>query len=583
MTSGQEISEGVFEYSVSEIGEITPDSVDIDLDIFPDLSRTRIHYWKSDWGSEWAPVVVSALETVEIFTSAGRSSKGFHPFVIVEDGEIAAIVAIAFSGNWKIGVSKTGQTLRVNGGLSSFNNEVPRNLKPSDFPKAYVSISTSGVHVASRQLTSAMRKISNRGPRKMKMEWNTWWPYEDVAIDQETFLRNAKVAASVGLDVAVMDAGWFGPSDKSTHWFNFRGDWGLVNSERFPEGIEVLAEKTRELGIEFGIWIEFEALGELAQLNIQEPSFMAQSISGDQIKDLGYICFGNPRARDYAFKSLAHLVEAYGVTWIKIDFNVDPGAGCQRVDHGHDEHDGLLRHINALYEGLDEFHSRFPGVIVEACSSGGLRWDLELSQHVDVGFPSDTDWPEHALSCFWASSQFFPAEQLLVWCDSQWLGDHVHQNFTVAELGDTDHLDFILAITLLGAFGLSQRLEDFSAKSQKKLARYCSLYVEHFRPRHQIGMSVAHLTNQPERELAGERQVAFALETPGFESIVMGFTLPGARGSKVLEYVSSHIKSTTRVRDLMKGEVSDVQVHEGKIIFEIGPIENQARILILEN
>jgi alpha-galactosidase len=583
MSQRIEITQGVQEYSVSQVGDTTPYSIDETFGLFKDLANTRIHYWTSDWGSEWEPVVLPFSNTFEIHTIAGRSSKGFHPFIIIEDGSNATIIAVAFSGNWKLKIGQVGELLQVQGGVSSIEGEVALNLQPEDFPKVYVSTSALGIQAASNQLTAAMRKISTRGPRKMKMEWDPWWPYEDLGMNQEAFLRNARVAAEVGIDVALMDAGWFGPPDRSSHWFDYRGDWDLINYDRFPGGIGVLAEKTRELGIEFGIWIEFEALGELAQLNIQEPSFMAQSIQGTEIINLGYICFANPLAQDFAFRSMSNLVESYGVTWIKMDFNVDPGVGCQRIDHGHTRHDGLLRHNNALYEVLDKFHDRFPDVIVEACSSGGLRWDLGLAQHVDVGFSSDTDWPEHALACFWASSKFFPVEQLLGWCDSQWRGDHIHQNFTVEDLGDTDHLDFILSISLLGAFGVSQRLEDFSKVARAKLATYCSLYVEQFRPRYQAETNIVHLTGQPQRELLGERQVAFALETSGFKTLIMAFTLPGAIATKMITYASPEIKPGSLLRDLITGDLVAAQIDVGSLTLELGPEENQARILVLEN
>ncbi len=72
---------------------------------FRDLAITSIHYWSSDWGSEWSPHIVSAASSVEIAVTAGRSSKGHHSFVIIEDGNQAYFLAVAWSGNWRICVN----------------------------------------------------------------------------------------------------------------------------------------------------------------------------------------------------------------------------------------------------------------------------------------------------------------------------------------------------------------------------------------------------------------------------------------------------------------------------------------------
>ena len=69
---------------------------------FDDLALARIHYWSSDWGTEWTPHHVSAELPLEIGVTAGRSSKGHHPFIIIEDGPCAHFLAVAWSGNWQI-------------------------------------------------------------------------------------------------------------------------------------------------------------------------------------------------------------------------------------------------------------------------------------------------------------------------------------------------------------------------------------------------------------------------------------------------------------------------------------------------
>ena len=75
--------------------------------------------------------------------------------------------------------------------------------------------------------TELARLTATSTPRRAPIltEWNHWWPYEDVEIDEDTFLAEAEVAAGLGLEIAVLDAGWFGASSADSSWHDQRGDW----------------------------------------------------------------------------------------------------------------------------------------------------------------------------------------------------------------------------------------------------------------------------------------------------------------------------------------------------------------------
>ena len=254
-------------------------------------------------------------------------------------------------------------------------------------------------------------------------EWNHWWPYEDAEIDEETFLAEASVAADLGLEVAVLDAGWFGRPEASSDWVAERGDWHRVNTARFPHGLAWLAEETRRRGIDFGIWIEAEAIGPGATVAAEHPEIVARTADGS----LGYVCLGSPAGRTHVHDHVARLIAETGARWIKWDFNLDPGSGCRRGDHGHDADDGLLRHYLGLYAVLDRLRAAHPDTIFEACSSGGLRIDAGLAAHVDGFFLSDPDWTEHHLTCLWGAARLLPPRQLLHWPQSEWRGEHRFQ------------------------------------------------------------------------------------------------------------------------------------------------------------
>ena len=520
---------------------------------FPDLSTTRIHYWSSDWGTEWTPHIQSADQPIDITVEAGRSSKGYHPFLILEDGEHSYILAIMWSGNWSLKTVVSENSLTVSIESDNPNLDVLTH-----------TLNHGGMDAASRALITSFRAIDTRHSHpRLKMEWNSWWPYEDVDVNERIIIDNAKMAKEIGLEVAVLDAGWFGTSDASSHWHDYRGDWDDVNSVRFPRGLAFLGDAVRSQGIDFGIWIEIEALGVKSRTAIEFPDLMAKCDG----EDLGYLCFGNSYGYHWATRQIQQLIDTCKATWLKIDFNVDPKKGCNRDDHGHPHDRGLLTHIDSLYRLLDDLQKRYPDLTIESCSSGGLRWDLGIAQHVDLGFTSDPDWPEHALSAFWASSLFFPTEKLLGWCDSEWRGEHAHQNFKIADQ-DSQRLEFLLAVTMLGAFGLSQKLSDFTALQVETAQKFVEIYKHEFRPRYQDQAFIRRLSEQPLRENEGVRTVGFAIESDHFEPLILIYQLPGAATAKAISYTPIEKFSKYRALNLVTGE-EIFPAHQGDFEFEI--------------
>lgn len=438
------------------------------------------------------------------------------------------------------------------------------------------TVFSGGMDRAMREFIDGFRAVDLHKKPKLLTEWNSWWPYEDRDIDEDVLLANTALAKRAGIEVVVLDAGWFGPSLEDSHWHHLRGDWEERNVERFPSGLKKIGQAVRDLGIGFGIWLEVEALGKNAELAKTRPDFIAQRDG----QNLGYVCLANPDAFAWACALSKNLIEECGATWIKMDFNVDPGAGCNRADHGHEPTLGLHDHLNNLYSLLDLLKIDYPELTVENCSSGGLRWDMAMAAHVDFGFSSDPDWPEHSLSCFWASSLFFPAEKLLGWCDSQWRGKHPYQNFTALNSSDSD-LEFALSITLLGGFGISARLPEFSEKKMSILADYVSIYKKHFRPRFQDGAYIKHLSAQPEHESKGCRTVAFAIETPSRGPIIAIYQLEGPMRLPSIEYVPPKPDAFYTITNIISGEVLNPS-HQGTLIIHNTLSDNSSLLLGFE-
>jgi alpha-galactosidase len=364
------------------------------------------------------------------------------------------------------------------------------------------------------------------GPQLLT-EWNHWWPYEDQEINEDVFLANAELAAGLGLEVAVLDAGWFGGSAVDSDWTAERGDWHKVNTARFPSGLAWLAEQTRQRGIEFGIWIEAEAVGRGADLQTLHPEFLAVADRGAGPEQLGYVCLGSPVAAAFITDTVRQLIATTRARWIKWDFNLDPGLGCDRSDHGHRSGEGLFRHYQGLYAALDTLRSEFPDTVFEACSSGGLRIDLGLAEHVDCLFLSDPDWTEHHLAVLWGACQLLPPRQILHWVQSEWRGEHRFQHADYSgSLMTSAQFDLKVQSAMLHRFGISIRLPELRADLRDRLTHHIDVYKARIRPLLEEGL-LWPLNEQPLREEKGNRRPAFQLSS-GDDHLVAAFRLPPA-------------------------------------------------------
>jgi alpha-galactosidase len=377
------------------------------------------------------------------------------------------------------------------------------------------------------------RWVTPRTP-DVPLTWNHWWPYEDQEINTETFLADVTVARELGYELAVLDAGWFGGADEASDWWKIRGDWDEENSVRFPDGVAGLAAATRAAGVEFGVWCEIEALGLDARIAAALPGIVARrdddpdyvGIREDDKGWLGYVCLGSPAGREHVLDVLDRLIGRTGARWLKVDFNLDPGPGCSRTDHGHEVGDGLYEHYVGLYSVLDELRGRYPQLVVEDCSSGGLRLDLGLLAHVHCGFLSDPDWTEFQLQLLWGISQMLPAASIYHFSESQWRGHHPRQHLDPKTISTADY-DASLRAVSLHRFALSQKLHELPDALRDRVRAHAADYRDHVIPALREHGVIRPLTAQPRRDGGGERWPAFQL-TAGDRHVVMAIALDGA-------------------------------------------------------
>ncbi|HTO04817.1 MAG TPA: alpha-galactosidase [Opitutus sp.] len=555
----------------------------------------RGHAFSSQWGEEWEPAEFAVDTSRDFAVHSGRSSMGWNPWLGLQNTEVGAVViAPVWSGNWHIDLEPTdsGETF-VAAGISPWKfSYTLRAGAGFEAPSVLIAFGAD-LNEASVALTRAVAKTLPRSDASeaLPVEWNPWWPYEDKDINEDIFLANVDVGSRLGIEVSTLDAGWFGASDATTAWWDIRGDFAHENRARFPHGIAWLADETRRRGQKFGIWLELEAVGLKAKLRSEQPELLARRDVDPPAEPLdpadpgflGYICLGSQAGRVHARNLLESLVEKTRCEWLKLDFNLDPKAGCSRTDHDHGAGDGLYAHYRGLYALLDEFRAAHPDVIVEACSAGGLRIDAGLLRHVHCVFLSDPDWTRHHLQVVHGTSRLLPPAAMLHWAMSEFRWKHPKQTLDLRDPALTQEtFDALVRAAFMHRFGISWRLPDLPERWRERLARHIEVYQREVRP-FVRGGDLRRLTETPRRDGSGEQQPAFQLSV-GDRHLLIAISLEPATHGMIIRPMALHPERRYRLRSLDFGAAEAAPSRTGADWMSEGlpRIQQQSFIGVLE-
>jgi alpha-galactosidase len=189
------------------------------------------------------------------------------------------------------------------------------------------------------------------------------------------------------------------------------------------------------------------------------------------------------------------------------------------------------------YSLLERVRRDFPEVVLENCSSGGLRIDLGILRRTDMTFLSDPDWPVHDLQLFWGASTMLAPDVLLHWSFCEWRNTNPppQQTFNPRDPSLTRaQLDYYTRISMLGLYGLSQKLPELPAWVVERLNHHTRVYKDHVR-RFVREADLFRLTDQPLRSGMGERWPAFQYSLPDrSQHLLFVFRLPGAEPQRAV-------------------------------------------------
>jgi alpha-galactosidase len=216
------------------------------------------------------------------------------------------------------------------------------------------------------------------------------WEAAYFDISESKLLSLAKKAAEAGIELFVMDDGWFGNrnDDKTS-----LGDWD-VNKKKLPGGVESLAEKVHALGLDFGIWVEPEMISEDSDLYRAHPEYAmtAPGRENSPGRNQMLLDLTNPEVVDFVTTSMRKIFSVPGVNYVKWDMNRMFADVYSKVLPAERQGETAHRYVLGLYRIMKTLTEEFPDILFEGCASGGNRFDLGiLSFMPQIWGSDDTD------------------------------------------------------------------------------------------------------------------------------------------------------------------------------------------------
>jgi hypothetical protein len=232
------------------------------------------------------------------------------------------------------------------------------------------------------------------------------WEASYFHFTEDSLFKLAKQASSLGVELFVLDDGWFGSRDDDT---TSLGDWH-VNLNKFPSGLSTLAQKIHNLGMMFGLWVEPEMVNKDSQLYREHPDWMI-AINGREpsVGRHQYLLdLTRKEVREYLFDTISDVFQQCDVNYVKWDMNrvfsdID-SRNKEIANLGEYSH----RYVLSLYRLLDRFTKAFPNVLFEGCASGGNRFDLGMLCYCSQIWVSDNTDAYSRLSIQEGTSYGYP-------------------------------------------------------------------------------------------------------------------------------------------------------------------------------
>lgn len=350
-----------------------------------------------------------------VFSHNGCTGHRFNPFFAVcncETDELSGNaygVNLIYSGNFLSEVEMSGDKVRLLTGINpdTFSYTLSCN-ETFISPQAILSFSGKGLSRLSNNFHNfVLNHIVNKKTLLNKPIVLNSWEARFFDINENLMLQFADKCVETGIDLLVMDDGWFGKREND---FSSLGDW-YADENKFKNGLKSFVEKVQNKGIKFGIWVEPEMISPDSNIFRNHPNWVFGANGREKSLSRNQLCIdmANKDVLDYLKEIFSKTFEGIRIDYIKWDFNryiTEPGSNSLKPDEqGAASHKFLL----GSYELLEWFNKKWPDAVIETCSGGGGRFDLGMIYYSSQIWTSDNTNPVQRIKIQHGVSFAYPA------------------------------------------------------------------------------------------------------------------------------------------------------------------------------
>lgn len=437
---------------------------------FPPVAYELNHVTGS-WGREFTPVRRELTPGKFVLDQRGLNTghAGNPVFMLNEKGAAAEesgtvwFGALAYSGNWALRFETlpTG-FLRVHGGYETGDFEL--RLSPGEehkTPAMIIGVSDEGRGGASRRLHRFARDyvLPLEGVDPWRPVLYNSWEATLFDVSHENQSKLAVIAAEMGVELFVVDDGWFGGRRHDNAGL---GDWH-VNEAAFPGGLGRLIDEVRALGMSFGLWFEPEMINVDSDLYRAHPDWVLHFPGRPRTEHRNQLIldFGRPEVVEHVYRAIDAMLRAHDIRFIKWDMNrsaTEPGSVAGRAI--------WYRHVQGLYSIIDRLRRRHPNLHIQSCSGGGGRIDYGILARTDQVWTSDSSDAFDRVPIQEGFSLAYPPRAMEAWVTHE--TNHLSNR--------SAPLDLRFDVAMRGALGIGSPLDELSTVELSEYKRKIAFY-----------------------------------------------------------------------------------------------------------
>lgn len=413
-----------------------------------------------------------------IYSMRGASSAEHNPFIALKrpntdeiSGEIYGF-SLVYSGNHIAQAEvDTHNITRVLMGIhpDTFEWELKEG-ESFQTPEAVMVYSENGINRMSQVYHELYRKRLVRGywrDRVRPVLINNWEATE-MYFTEEKILRIAKTAKDLGIELFVLDDGWFGNRDNDKSGL---GDWYVTNFKKLPGGIKGLADKIENMGMKFGLWIEPEMVNKDSNLYRNHPDWIIRTPGrGSSPSRNQYVLdFSRSEVVQYIYEMLSKLLHESKISYIKWDMNRYVTECYSLTKDASSQGKVFHEHILGVYSLYERLIKEFPYILFESCSSGGARFDPGMLYYSPQVWTSDDTDAIERLKIQYGTSMIYPISSM---------GAHVSA-VPNKQIGRITPIETRANVAFFGAFGYELDLNLLSDEEKEKVKGQVEFYKFH--------------------------------------------------------------------------------------------------------